>query len=46
MKFALIGSVILLAIAAWVNANPVADAMFIFAAFVIGGVWSKASTSE
>ncbi len=41
MKVVLIGALILLAIAAWVNTNPLADGLFIFASFVLGGLWSK-----
>ncbi len=33
----------LLAFGTWANDVAVADAMFIFAAFSIGGVWSKYS---
>lgn len=40
-KILLLIAVFLLAIATWLNDVAAADAMFIFAAFAIGGVWSK-----
>lgn len=41
IKILLLVAVFLLAIATWLNDVAAADAMFIFAAFAIGGVWSK-----
>ncbi len=46
MKVVLIVAVIFLAVAAWVNVNPLADGMFIFAAFVLGGLWSKQKVDD
>lgn len=40
-KILLLVAVVLLAVATWLNDVAAADAMFIFAAFAIGGVWSK-----
>ncbi|PTX55517.1 hypothetical protein C8N43_0156 [Litoreibacter ponti] len=36
----------LLAVGTWINDVAIADAMFIFAAFAIGGVWSKYSAAN
>jgi hypothetical protein len=35
----------LLTLATWLSSVALADAMFIFAAFSIGGVWSKYSSA-
>ena len=42
-KILLVVALFLLAFATWLNDVAMADAMFIFAAFSIGGVWSKYS---
>lgn len=43
IRFMLVLALGLLAVATWLNDVALADAMFIFAAFSIGGVWSKYS---
>jgi hypothetical protein len=44
-KFLLVLALGLLALGTWINDIAIADAMFIFAAFSIGGVWSKYSAA-
>lgn len=44
-KVLLVVALGLLAIGTWVNDIAIADAMFIFAAFAIGGVWAKYSAA-
>ena len=44
-KFLLVLALGLLALGTWINDVAIADAMFIFAAFAIGGVWSKYSAA-
>ncbi|GFE63965.1 hypothetical protein [Litoreibacter roseus] len=41
IKALLIFGVVLLAVAVWLNNVPAADAMLVFAAFALGGIWSK-----
>lgn len=43
IRITLVVAVSLLALATWLNDVAMADAMFIFAAFSIGGIWSKYS---
>ena len=45
MRISLIFALALLAFGTWINEVAVADAMFIFAAFSIGGVWAKYSSA-
>jgi len=45
-KVLLVAALALLAVGTWINDVAIADAMFIFAAFAIGGVWSKYSASN
>ncbi|SHE64133.1 hypothetical protein SAMN05444273_102129 [Litoreibacter ascidiaceicola] len=44
-KLLLVLALGLLALGTWINDVAIADAMFIFAAFAIGGVWSKYSAA-
>lgn len=44
-KFLLVLALGLLAVGTWINDVAIADAMFIFAAFAIGGVWAKYSAA-
>jgi hypothetical protein len=44
-KVLLVVALGLLALGTWINDIAIADAMFIFAAFSIGGVWSKYSAA-
>lgn len=44
-KVLLVVALGLLAVGTWINDIAIADAMFIFAAFAIGGVWSKYSSA-
>ncbi|MEP3347703.1 MAG: hypothetical protein ABJN34_04965 [Litoreibacter sp.] len=44
-KVLLVVALGLLAVGTWINDIAIADAMFIFAAFSIGGVWSKYSSA-
>ena len=44
-KVLLVAALFLLAIATWMNDIAIADAMFIFASFAIGGVWAKYSAA-
>ncbi|SFR46312.1 hypothetical protein [Litoreibacter janthinus] len=44
-KILLVLALGLLALGTWINDVAIADAMFIFAAFAIGGVWSKYSAA-
>jgi len=44
-KVLLVAALVLLALGTWINDVAIADAMFIFAAFAIGGVWSKYSAT-
>ena len=43
IQFMLLVALSLLTLATWLSSVALADAMFIFAAFSIGGVWSKYS---
>ncbi|MEM9585424.1 MAG: hypothetical protein AAGA08_20140 [Pseudomonadota bacterium] len=43
IRIMLVLALALLAVATWINEVAIADAMFIFAAFSIGGVWAKYS---
>lgn len=45
IRFMLVLALGLLAVGTWLNDVALADAMFIFAAFSIGGVWSKYSSA-
>lgn len=45
IQFMLLVALSLLTIATWLSSVAVADAMFIFAAFSIGGIWSKYSAA-
>lgn len=45
IQFMLLVALSLLTIATWLSSVALADAMFIFAAFSIGGVWSKYSAA-
>lgn len=45
-KILLVLALGLLAVGTWINEVAIADAMFIFAAFAIGGVWSKYSAAS
>ncbi len=45
IRFMLVLALGLLAVGTWINEIAIADAMFIFAAFSIGGVWSKYSAA-
>lgn len=45
IRFMLVLALALLAVGAWLNDVALADAMFIFAAFSIGGVWAKYSAA-
>lgn len=45
-KVLLVAALALLAVGTWINEVAIADAMFIFAAFAIGGVWSKYSAAN
>lgn len=45
-KVLLVLALALLAVGTWINEVAIADAMFIFAAFAIGGVWSKYSAAS
>ena len=44
-KLLLLVALFMLAFATWLNDIAIADAMLIFAAFSIGGVWSKYSAA-
>lgn len=44
-KVLLVVALALLALGTWINDIAIADAMFIFAAFSIGGVWAKYSSA-
>lgn len=45
IRFMLVLALGLLAVGTWLNDIAIADAMFIFAAFSIGGVWAKYSSA-
>lgn len=45
IQFMLLVALSLLTLATWLSSVALADAMFIFAAFSIGGVWSKYSAA-
>jgi len=45
MLYMLVVSLVLLEARTWLNDIALADAMFIFAAFSIGGIWSKYSSA-
>ena len=45
MQFMLLVALSLLTLATWLSSVALADAMFIFAAFSIGGVWAKYSAA-
>lgn len=45
IQFMLLVALSLLTLATWLSTVAFADAMFIFAAFSIGGVWSKYSAA-
>ncbi len=45
IQFMLLISLSMLTLATWLSSVAWADAMFIFAAFSIGGVWSKYSSA-
>ena len=40
-RIVLLVAVVLLAVATWLNDAAAADAVFVFSAFSIGGVWAK-----
>ena len=46
IRFMLVLALALLAVGTWLNEIAMADAMFIFAAFSIGGVWAKYSAAS
>ncbi len=46
MRVALIIGLFLLAGATWVNEVAAADAVIVFAAFVIGGLWGKQADED
>lgn len=46
MRVALLLGLLLLAGATWVNEIAAADAVIVFAAFVIGGLWCKQAEND
>lgn len=45
IRIMLVVALLLLAVGTWLNDVALADAMFIFAAFSIGGIWAKYSSA-